>query len=256
MAGAGSIALSLGLCLTAGQLVAVQPAIAATTTPIVAAAAAATAPKVTQTVNKRTISYGSTVQVTAKVVNSKTGKVVTTGLVRLQAYRNGWKTWQTKGLTKSGTVTFTSKPLVTGSYRTVFLGGGGVASGIGNSTKVTVASTGAKVIAEARKHKGALYKFGAAGPKRFDCSGFTMYVYKKATGKKLPHKANSQQKYGKAVAKKNKRIGDLIVIRSGSYGYHVGIYAGNNTFWDSPRSGKRVSQRKIFNSNYVVRRLV
>ena len=79
-----------------------------------------------------------------------------------------------------------------------------VASG---SIRITVKANGAKVLAEAKKHKGALYKFGAAGPKRFDCSGYTMYVYKKAAGKKLPHKANSQQKYGKAVSKGNKKAG-------------------------------------------------
>jgi cell wall-associated NlpC family hydrolase len=196
------------------------------------------------------------VRVTAKVINSATGRVVTTGLVRLQAYRKGWQTWQTKRLTTSGTVAFTSRPLITGSYRTVFLGTTDVRGGASSGIRVTVRNTGAKVIAEARRHRGALYKFGAAGPKRFDCSGFTMYVYRKATGRKLPHKANAQQRYGRAVSKSRKQVGDLIVIRSGSYGYHVGIYAGNNTWYDSPRSGKRVSKRKIFSSNYVVRRIV
>ena len=49
-----------------------------------------------------------------------------------------------------------------------------------------------------------------------------MYVYQKAAGRKLPHKANSQQKYGKAVSKSSKKPGDLIIFRSGSYGYHAG----------------------------------
>ena len=98
--------------------------------------------------------------------------------------------------------------------------------------------------------------FGAAGPNRFDCSGFTMYVYRKSVGKKLPHKANSQQRYGTAVSKKNAKPGDLIVIRSGSYGTHAGIYAGNGTMWASPRSGKTVQKQKIWSRNYVVRRLV
>jgi cell wall-associated NlpC family hydrolase len=83
-----------------------------------------------------------------------------------------------------------------------------------------------------------------------------MYVYRKAAGRKLPHKANSQQKYGTGVAKSKKQIGDLIVIRSGSYGTHAGIYAGNGTFWVAPRTGKTVRQQKIWSSNYVVRRLL
>ncbi|MEV0899540.1 C40 family peptidase [Actinoplanes sp. NPDC049802] len=118
------------------------------------------------------------------------------------------------------------------------------------------AAAGARVVTEAARHKGKMYKFGAAGPKRFDCSGFTLYVYKKAAGKKLPHKAHSQQRYGKSVAKSNKRPGDLIIIRKGTRGVHAGIYAGGGKMWSAPRTGKSVSKQKIWSRNYVVRRLV
>ncbi|GIE28619.1 hypothetical protein Ait01nite_016640 [Actinoplanes italicus] len=130
-----------------------------------------------------------------------------------------------------------------------------------NRATVTVKAASAKaagvrVVSEASRHKGKKYKFGAAGPKRFDCSGFTMYVYKKAAGKKLPHKAHLQQRYGKAVAKANKRPGDLIVIRKGTRGTHAGIYAGGGKMWAAPRAGKTVTKQKIYAKNYVVRRLV
>ncbi|WP_433796616.1 C40 family peptidase [Actinoplanes sp. CA-252034] len=115
---------------------------------------------------------------------------------------------------------------------------------------------GNRVVSEAARHKGKKYKFGAAGPKRFDCSGFTMYVYKKAAGKKLPHKANLQQRYGKAVAKSKARVGDLIIIRKGTRGTHAGIYAGGGKMWSAPRTGKTVSKQKIWSKSYVVRRLV
>jgi len=255
MVGTGAMALSLGLVLSGGQLVAPQVASAA---PVVSAVAAAarSAPKMSQSVNRRALRKGQLVTLTVKIVNSKTGKAVTSGRVQLQAYRNGWKVWQTRYV-KSGKAVFVSKPASTVSYRTRFLGTDGVRGGVSNKITVAVKAAGAaRVLAEAAKHKGALYLFGAAGPKRFDCSGFTMYVYKKAAGRKLPHKANSQQRYGKAVSKANKKPGDLIVFRSGSYGHHAGIYAGGGYMWDSPRSGKRVSKRKMIGSNYVVRRLV
>jgi cell wall-associated NlpC family hydrolase len=258
-AGPGKLALKVGLCLCAGQLIAGPVlASAAEAAPLpVAANAAATKAKVSETVNHRTITYGSAVRVTAKVINPKTGKVVTSGKVRLQAWRNhAWRTWQTKSVRKTGYVVFYSRPHITGSYRSVFAGSGSIASAASNSIKVTVAPTGARVIAEAKRHVGALYLYGAAGPKRFDCSGFTMYVYKKAAGKKLPHKANSQQRYGKAVSKSNRRVGDLIIFRSGSYGYHAAIYAGGGYMYDSPHSGARVGKHKIYSSSYVVRRLV
>jgi cell wall-associated NlpC family hydrolase len=114
----------------------------------------------------------------------------------------------------------------------------------------------ARVLTEAAKHKGKRYKYGASGPNRFDCSGYTKYVYKKAVGKSLPHKANKQQRYGKAVSKSKARPGDLIVIRSGSYGTHAGIYAGGGKMWAAPRTGKTVTKQKIWARNYVVRRLV
>jgi cell wall-associated NlpC family hydrolase len=124
---------------------------------------------------------------------------------------------------------------------------------------VTVAvearSAGGSVLAEATKHRGAPYLFGAAGPRRFDCSGFTLYVYRKTTGRKLPHKANLQQRYGKAVSKAKARPGDLVIIRRGSYGIHAGIYAGNGMMWSAPRTGKTVTKQKIWSRNYVVRRL-
>jgi cell wall-associated NlpC family hydrolase len=257
MAGSGTIALSLGLCLCAGQLVATQAASAA---PVITAAATATVkPKISTAYNKRTLSSGSKVKVTTKLINPKTGKAVTTGKVRLQIRINSkksWKTWQTKSSNSKGTVTFSSKPSQTAYYRTVFAGTKGFSSRATASTRITVKPNGAKIIAEAKKHKGALYKYAASGPSRFDCSGFTMYVYKKSVGKKLPHKANSQQKYGKAVSKSNKKIGDLIVFRSGSYGTHAGIYAGNGYMWDSPHTGARVGKHKIYGKNYVVRRFV
>jgi cell wall-associated NlpC family hydrolase len=257
--GTGSAALSLSLCLCAGQLIATPAASAATTLEAQAAAVAVAKAKtgVRTTLSSKSIASGSSVRVTGRFYNQTSGAAVTSGKVRLLALRGGkWRIWQTKTLGSSGVVTFTTKPLVSGYYRVSFLGNSGYTSVTGGWVRVAVRPNGAKVLTEAKSHTGALYKYGAAGPSRFDCSGFTLYVFKKTTGKNLPHKANSQQRYGTAVAKKNARIGDLIVFRSGSYGYHAGIYAGGGYMYDSPHSGARVGKHKMYGSNYVVRRLV
>ncbi|MEU4691207.1 NlpC/P60 family protein [Actinoplanes sp. NPDC023714] len=259
--GAGTVALSLGLCLCAGQLVATASpaAAAASTAPVVKTVAATQAaatvkPKLTAKASTRKLPWGSTLKVTAKVIDPRTGKVAK-GTVRLQGLVGGkWRTWDT-ATSKSGAVSLTYKPKNTYYVRTLFTGSGYSSASTGK-VKITVKASGAKILAEAKKHKGSLYKYGAAGPKRFDCSGFTKYVYKKAAGKKLPHKANSQQKYGTKVAKSKKKVGDLIVFRNGSYGYHAGIYAGNGYIYDSPHTGARVGKHKIWSKNYVVRRLV
>ena len=170
-------------------------------------------------------------------------------------------TLRAKVVSKTGRTDLWDWPKSSTTYRTAVGTQGGYRWAAGTNARVTVrtassaSSAGAKILAEAKRHNGALYKFAAAGPSRFDCSGYTMYVYKKAVGKKLPHKANLQQRYGKAVSKGSKKPGDLIVFRNGSYGSHVGIYAGGGYMYDSPHTGARVSKRKIYEDNYVVRRL-
>ncbi|RZM15647.1 hydrolase [Lactobacillus delbrueckii] len=59
-----------------------------------------------------------------------------------------------------------------------------------------------KVVALANAQVGKAYVWGATGPYSFDCSGLTMYAYKKATGLTLPHYSVSQLYYGKAVSTK------------------------------------------------------
>jgi len=261
-ANTGTIALSLGLCLCAGQLIGPSPANAAAPVTVKAAAAATTkltVPKLTNTYSKRTITRGQSVKVTAKLVDPKTHKVVTRGTIRLQVWKkNKFVTVKSKVISRNGLTALWTWPTTSTTYRTMITSGGSYRWASSSNVRITVRakiSAGAKILAEAKKHNGALYKFAAVGPKRFDCSGYTLYVYKKAIGKKLPHKANLQQKYGKAVAKKNKKVGDLIVFRSGSYGSHVGIYAGGGYMYDSPHTGARVGKHKVYGSNYIVRRL-
>jgi peptidoglycan DL-endopeptidase CwlO len=260
MAGAGTVALSLGLCLCAGQLVASTPAAAAApaiqSVSVTTAKAASVAPKISASYSTRTVKWGSTFKVTAKLIDPRTSKQLISGTIRLQYYSKGkWHTTGVKGNNSKGVVSFTVKPSKSVYYRVAYSGTRGVKAGMTGKTVVNVKNSGAKVLAEAAKHKGALYKYGAVGPKRFDCSGFTKYVYKAAAGKTLPHKADSQQSYGKSVSKGSKQVGDLIVFRNGSYGYHAGIYAGGGYIYDSPHSGARVGKHKIWSSNYVVRRL-
>lgn len=42
------------------------------------------------------------------------------------------------------------------------------------------AAYGARAVAVAASKQGSPYAYGATGPKRFDCSGLTLYAFKKA----------------------------------------------------------------------------
>ena len=77
----------------------------------------------------------------------------------------------------------------------------------------------------AHKFKGVPYRLGANGPHRFDCSGFTSYVYKEF-GYKLARRASLQVHNGKKVERGNLKPGDLVFFggRSNRGGIgHVGI---------------------------------
>ncbi|MEU9774768.1 C40 family peptidase [Streptomyces sp. NPDC047968] len=97
----------------------------------------------------------------------------------------------------------------------------------------------------AASKKGAPYRYGAAGPYRFDCSGLTLYSYRKA-GKALPRTAQQQYNRTSRISAGNRRRGDLVFFHSGGSVYHVGIYAGSGRIWHSPKTGDVVRLAKIW----------
>ena len=95
----------------------------------------------------------------------------------------------------------------------------------------------------AKQNLGKHYVWGAVGPRTFDCSGFTSYVYKKK-GIRIPRTSREQSKYGSYVKKKQLKAGDLIFFDTSrdSKGIinHVGMYIGHNKFIHASSAKKRV----------------
>lgn len=100
---------------------------------------------------------------------------------------------------------------------------------------------GDKIVEYAKQFLDVPYVYGGATPSGFDCSGFTMYVYKKF-GISMGHGAQMQSKIGKAIKtdktsasslKKNLQPGDLVFFLDyetmDEIG-HCGIYIGNGNF--------------------------
>ena len=97
-----------------------------------------------------------------------------------------------------------------------------------------VAST--KILKTAAQYKGVPYVFGGTTPRGFDCSGYVQYVFAK-NGIRLTRTADTQAREGKFVSKKNLKPGDLVFFTTYEPGAsHVGIYAGNNLFWNATSS--------------------
>lgn len=103
-----------------------------------------------------------------------------------------------------------------------------------SKNETTIKST--DIVAYAKKYLGYKYVYGGDGSNgTFDCSGFTMYVYKHF-GIKLPHAASKQYKCGKGtqITKySDLQVGDIVFLTDYETGVgigHCGIYLGNDNF--------------------------
>lgn len=84
----------------------------------------------------------------------------------------------------------------------------------------------------AQKYKGAKYTWGGASPKGFDCSGFTWYVYQKATGMDITRGVEEQWKFGRSVGRGEWQPGDIVFFENTfERGLsHCGIYLSGSKF--------------------------
>jgi cell wall-associated NlpC family hydrolase len=114
---------------------------------------------------------------------------------------------------------------------------------------------GVRVVRDASVYRGTPYQYGAAGPSRFDCSGFTRFIFAKF-GISLPHSSSAQYSVVRHVANRNKQVGDLVFFHSGSgHVYHVGIYAGGGRIWAATHTGDYVRLEGMWNASYYVGRV-
>lgn len=102
---------------------------------------------------------------------------------------------------------------------------------------------------KAKSFLGTPYVWGATGPRTFDCSGFTQWVYRDS-GINIPRVSREQAKVGEFVRYKNLQRGDMVFFdtkkrRTGIVS-HVGIYLGAGNFIHASSSGKKVV---IYNFN-------
>ena len=112
----------------------------------------------------------------------------------------------------------------------------------------------------AYKFKGVPYRLGANGPTRFDCSGFTSYVFKEF-GYKLNRRASHQVQNGKKVERGNLQPGDLVFFggRSNRGGIgHVGIITevdtnGHDFYFIHASTHNGITVNHSSNSYYRVR---
>lgn len=111
------------------------------------------------------------------------------------------------------------------------------------TTQTAGSSAASGVAAIAKQYLGTRYVYGGASPSGFDCSGFTMYVFKQV-GVSLPHSATSQWQSGKGekiTSISSLQEGDLVFFcdpsrSKGKACSHAGIYIGGGQFIHSSSS--------------------
>ena len=100
---------------------------------------------------------------------------------------------------------------------------------------------------------GTPYVWGATGPNKFDCSGFTQKVFCTA-GINIPRNSRAQAKVGKYISYKSLKRGDMVFFATNKQNpkrvTHVGIYLSNGKFIHASSGGKRVIISSLIKSNY------
>ncbi|MFF1635644.1 C40 family peptidase [Leifsonia sp. NPDC058248] len=106
-----------------------------------------------------------------------------------------------------------------------------------------------QVFSVAQQYIGTPYVFGGSTPAGFDCSGYVMFVYAQF-GVSLPHSVSGQAALGKRISIQDAVPGDIVIMPG-----HDGFYAGNGNIMDAPDTGRSISIRPIWTSDYYIVRL-
>ena len=112
----------------------------------------------------------------------------------------------------------------------------------------------AKIVEAAHKEVGKPYIYASAGPKGFDCSGLTTYLFSNNLGIKLNRSSRDQAKNGVEVSKANLLPGDLVFFKTtGANIGHVGVYIGNNNMIHASSGRKKVMISSLDETYYKTR---
>ncbi len=87
----------------------------------------------------------------------------------------------------------------------------------------------AELVEISQQYIGRPYVYGATGPRAFDCSGYTQFIYNKL-GFELNRTAANQAANGIVVSREDMQPGDLVIFSNTDgyrFGTHIGLYLGN-----------------------------
>ena len=114
-----------------------------------------------------------------------------------------------------------------------------------------------EILETAKEFLGIKYVWAANGPRAFDCSGFTKYVFEKH-GITIPRYSGHQAKVGTQVAYNELEKGDLVFFGTDKKGKvnHVGIFLGDNKFIHASSGGKKVMITSFIDKKFYKNRFL
>lgn len=118
-----------------------------------------------------------------------------------------------------------------------------------------------EILDEGRTHLGKRYVRGTAGPKTFDCSGFTSFIFR-TIGIELHRTSQGQYQQGLKISRAELKPGDLVFFQgSASRGIgHVGVVVSvdkkNNSFKFMHAANRGVVIDDFAKASYYIRRYV
>lgn len=126
-------------------------------------------------------------------------------------------------------------------------------------------TNGELLVETAKEYIGCKYGLGSRGPNRFDCSGFTGYVYEKH-GIIIARSSREQYREGQKVNNNELKPGDLVFFARGKTPngiYHVGMVVdsdglGHFRFVHSAHTGVRIdsSEDPYYKRHYFAARRI
>lgn len=135
-------------------------------------------------------------------------------------------------------------------------------------SKVTGASSGGapsrgamvgRSRAIALKQVGDPYRYGAAGPAAFDCSGLVFFATHAAGFKRVPRSSGAQAGFMRPIAKSRMRAGDFMYFYGSGGVYHAAIFLGWShgaaRMLHAPGTGKRVTIARPWTTRWFGRTL-
>lgn len=135
--------------------------------------------------------------------------------------------------------------------------------GIMKSSSTQAQGVVRRMLTEAAKYRGRPYRSGATGPRAFDCSGYTSYIYR-LMGYSLPRTSGEQYKVGKKVNRNELMPGDLVFFSRPATGKSVGhvgiVYSvdkeNNNFTFIHASTSRGVIIDNFSSSGYFIKRYI